>query len=194
MTILIRQNTLLSDMRNESPSAFAKAREEVQFWPAAALAYVFTTNGSQIVLAACVFSVLTGAMGYKFHETLREAFERADSKTRTGKRVARDGLKQELSERVIQFSEAGSNAWEYLSPSHPLVSRIAYAGVSLNVVIGIVTYLWILGRIISPANPGFTLLTVFFLPVLMLTTTVISFVWTCKLSELYLKELRTEAV
>ena len=62
-------------MKIASFRAFAQAREEIWFWPSAALAYYVTITDSALVLGGFVISLFAGAVTYKLHESLREFFE-----------------------------------------------------------------------------------------------------------------------
>jgi hypothetical protein len=153
--------------------AFTKAREEIWFWPSAALAYLVTLEGSIVILVGFFISLFTGATMYKLHEALRELFEDEKDISRIRRRVSREGTanSSELSFDLLQ------DLFSLVAPSRPVSQLLVVVGMLANIMLFLLLYLWILWRVFSIASPTITVMSLFSLPLLMIAIASASLVW-----------------
>lgn len=156
-----------------SPNAFADAREEIQLWPAAAMAYYFTIHDSRIVLALFLLSIWTGATTYKMHEAVRTVMKEGKSISAVRQRVSRD-KKGDDSTSVI---ETALDFWELLCPDNSVARFTVGVGMLVNLCLGLYLFVWLGERLLRSPSPSVTAISLFALPVLMLAAMGASLVW-----------------
>ena len=160
-------------MQGGSLSAFAKAREEIQLWPAATMAFYYTTVDSIGALLVFLVLILSGAITYKMHEALREILPKERSFSEAKNRHSRSNV-----DYGGNIFEIGLNVWDGLSPDSTAMWLAVVAGMVVNLLSGILLFIWLGLRLVGPNTPSMTAVGLFSLPLLMLAMMVSSVIWT----------------
>jgi len=160
-------------MKIASFRAFAQAREEIWFWPSAALAYYVTITDSALVLGGFVISLFAGAVTYKLHEALREFFEEEKSISQVRRRVSRKGT-GDSSKLSFDFFQG---LFDLIAPSRPASQITVVIGMLVNMILFFTLYLWLIQRVVRSASPTITEMSLFSLPPLMMAIAISSLVW-----------------
>lgn len=160
-------------MKSAGLTAFAQAREEIWLWPSAATAYYLTIHDSVLVMVGFFTSIVTGAITYKLHESLRKLFQEEKSITRVRNRVSRDGAgdSSELSMNLFQ------DLFDAISPSRPELQIVVVHGIIVNLSMFALLFLCLFVRVLRPPPPTVAEMSLFSLPLLLVATTLASVVW-----------------
>lgn len=153
--------------------AFTQAREEIWFWPSAALAYLITVDDSGVIMVGLFISLFTGATMYKLHESLRELFEDEKDISRVRRRVSREGA---ANSSKLSF-ELFEDLFDFVAPSRPAFQITVVIGMLANIILFILLYLWILWRVFGSVSPTISEMSLFSLPLLMIAIAGASLVW-----------------
>ncbi|SDM84008.1 hypothetical protein SAMN04487949_2764 [Halogranum gelatinilyticum] len=159
-------------MQSGSLSAFAKAREEIQLWPAATAAFYFTVNDSPWVLILFMMLTVAGAITYKMHEALREALTNRNRFSDVRNRNSRNKIKNETNPFVVGFE-----VWDATRPDNKVIRTLAVAGMATNLVAGGCLFIWLFLRLIGPVSPSITGVGLLSLPLLIAAMMASSIVW-----------------
>ncbi|WP_332899135.1 hypothetical protein [Haladaptatus sp. CMSO5] len=160
-------------MQNPGLGAFAKAREEIQFWPAANLVYFYTITDSKWILAGILLFLVTGGITYKIHEAIRRELPEQKNITKVKRQNSRRGDKYDsgIGDFAVEF-------WKSSRPENATAKRIAVIAMALNVGAFFVFLLLLPYQLLSSATPSVTAVGLISLPLLMLAIIGGSVVWT----------------
>lgn len=159
-------------MKGGSPSAFAKAREEIQLWPAAAMGFYVTLDGSTPALVGFIGLLMTGAITYRMHEALREALKQSNKRAKRRSQVSRDGIGNKAG-----WVRTGLDVWDAISPQHPAAAMFVVGAMLTNLAVGLWLF-WRLGLLLlSSSSPSTAAVGLFALPLLMLASMSATLVW-----------------
>ncbi len=161
-------------MNSNNPSAFAKAREEIQLWPAAAMAIYHQQHPSVLSIAGFVFLVFTGATTYKFHESIRREIDSSKSFRKVKSKVSRSGSDWTFSDRFRFALEL----WNAHRPENQLAYSIVTISLFSNLIGGLGLYVWLSTKLLHQLGSSLVALSLWSLPALMLATIGSVYLWT----------------
>jgi uncharacterized membrane protein len=164
-------------MKTGGLDAFAEQREEIWLWPAAALAYLYTVDGSILLAVGFVASIFTGAVWYNLHRVLRQWVEDRRPKSNVRKRNSRAGV----NESVMPDSEALSALYESLFPDRSGIMFALVIAMLLNLLFGTLALVILVLRtgeaVLSGINPSLVSVGLLSLPLLVIASMVTRLAW-----------------
>ncbi|WP_276249185.1 hypothetical protein [Haladaptatus sp. YSMS36] len=162
-------------MKTGDASAFAKFREEIQLWPAAAMAFIVTEHDTIGALVAFVILLFTGATTYRLHETIRKAMMTSSSNKEQQVREAnyREGVydaSENNAKNVLDFAIA-------LVPNRQAIRWVVALALLTNFGAGLLLFWHLLELILGPTSPTVPVMGLVSLPLLMIATSAASLLW-----------------
>ena len=159
-------------MQSVGLSAFAKAREEIQFWPAAAMGFIFSTENSAGALVGFFILLQAGAITYKLHEAIRKLLPKQSNIAEVKKKNSRDGVDYGKRHRDI-----ASDIFRSVSPDSGSMMLIVGIAAFVNVASFPIMLVWLGLYLFHPAH-SFAAVGLISLPLLMFAIMIASIIWT----------------
>ena len=162
-----------SVMNVPGPDAFAQGREEIWLWPSAVAGYYFTLHDSFLGSILFLMSIPAGAIFYTLHATLRDI---VDEQKQINRRKSQHSRSSKTDPSKIAIDSWGE-AIDSLLPSRPAAQVIIVVGMIIEILLIILSFLWLFKRIVTSYPPTITEVGLISLPVLSVTIIGAKLLW-----------------